>query len=270
MSASTETSPSYVVGTGSSRLRELERLERQADLTFDHEFASMVAHGLADGSTVVDVGSGNGAFTRRMRQQLPAATIYGSDVDPTLLKLVEPPAVAISGGRIDLEDASVDAAVVRFVAQHLLPDARARLWSDILRIVRPGGTIHVIDVDDTNPGTSSQPVVRGLVEIFAELHNEQASRGGDRRVIRKIPAELESAGFEAVDPCTDAVTTEHRPVSDFGVHMGPERFVPLVAAGALTLQQLAVVGQAWEALRRDPDAYVSLNVHTVHARRPLA
>ena len=44
--------------------------------------------------------------------------------------------------------------------------------------------------------------------------------------------------------------------------------MPLVAAGVLTIEHLAVVGWSWENFRRDPEAFISINIHTVHAVSP--
>lgn len=268
MTAETSTVHSYDAGSGSGRLREMERLERQAELTFDCELRLMLEHGLSTSGVVVDVGSGSGAVTERLRRALPDAVVHGADVDPTLLAMVAPPTRLIENGRLPFEGGEVDSVVVRFVAQHLSPAQRTELWSEVLRVLRPGGTAHVVDVDDSAPGDTSRPLMRGLVEVFLELHRLQAARGGDRMVARRVPGELRDAGFADVTPERGEVTTHDRPLADFAVHLGPERYVPLVAAGALTVQQLAAVGHAWEQLRRDPEAFVRVNVHTVHARRP--
>lgn len=261
-------SGSYTVGTGYARGVEYDRLERQAALTCPREFEAMFAHGLRDGGTVLDLGSGSGAVTRRLRAALPDAVVYGSDVDPELLASVEPPVLFIENGRIPLADNSVDDVVMRFVAQHLTPRVRGEVFAEIRRVLVPGGRLHVVDVDDSDAGSSSGKVVRGLVAIFSELRHIQAADGGDRYVVKKIPAELVEAGFTDVDPVTSAVTTDDHPVSAFAVHMGPDRYVPLVSSGALTIEQLAVVGWSWENFLRDPNAFISINVHTVHAVSP--
>jgi len=264
----TPLSGSYTVGTGYARGVEYDRLERQAALSCPREFEAMIAHGLADGGVVLDLGSGNGAVTRRLRAALPDAIVYGSDVDAELLGSVEPPTLHIQDGRIPLPDNSVDDVVMRFVAQHLTPRVRAEVFAEVRRVLVPGGRLHVIDVDDSDAGSSSGKVVRGLVAIFSELRHIQAADGGDRYVVKKIPAELVAAGFTQVDAVTSAVTTDDHPVSAFAVHMGPDRYVPLVASGALTVEQLAVVGWSWENFLRDPNAFISINVHTVHAVSP--
>lgn len=266
--STTTPSSSYSPGTGYARDVEYDRLERQAALSFPRELQQMLAHGLTRTGTVLDLGSGNGAVTRRLREELPAALVYGSDVDQDLLASVEAPTLALIDGRIPLPDGSVDDVVMRFVAQHLRPSLRQQVFTEIRRVLKAGGRLHVIDVDDSDAGHSSGRVTRGLVELFSELRAIQTADGGDRQVIKKIPGELAQAGFVDIDPVTCAVTTQDHPVAAFSVHMGPDRYVPLVAAGVLTIEQLAVVGWSWENFRRDPEAFISINIHTVHALAP--
>lgn len=268
MTTTAPLSGSYDVGTGYARKVEYDRLERQAELTFSTELRAMRDYGLTDDGIVVDFGSGNGAVTRRLREALPGATVYGADVDHELLASVDGPTLAITDGRVPVPDHSVDDVIMRFVAQHLTPPRRAEVYAEIARILRPGGHLHVVDVDDSDAGHSTGKVVRGLVEIFSELREIQTAAGGDRYVVKKIAPELDAAGFAAVTPVRSEVTTDDHPVSAFAVHMGPDRYVPLVSAGALSIEQLAVVGWSWENLRRDPDAFISINVHSVHATAP--
>lgn len=265
--ASSAPASSYRPGVGLPRRDEMTRLDRQAELTFDTELELLLDGGLARTGTVVDLGSGNGAITTRLRSALPEATVIGADVDAELLSLVPAPALLIEEGRIPLADNTVDDVLVRFVAQHLTPAARGELWAEALRVLRPGGRLHVIDVDDTDSGITT-PRQAGLAPVFAKLHHAQAADGGDRMVIGKVAPELAAAGFERVSPVRGEVSSQERPLTDFAVHVGPERHVPQVATGVLSLADLAAITQGWRAILSDPAAYICLYVHLVRGVKP--
>ena len=143
----TAPSSSYFPGTGYARDVEYDRLERQAALSFPRELEVMLAHGLTRTGTVLDLGSGNGAVTRRLRASLPDAVVYGSDVDAELLASVEAPTLTIVDGRIPLADGSVDDVIMRFVAQHLRPALRAEVFAETFRRVDPAIQV-LLDIPD--------------------------------------------------------------------------------------------------------------------------
>ncbi|WP_256839322.1 class I SAM-dependent methyltransferase [Ornithinimicrobium faecis] len=258
---------SYRPGTGRPRADEMDRLDRQAQLTFDVEFGLLREGGLRTDGTLLDLGSGNGAITTRLRERLPEATVIGVDVDPELLALVPAPSLLIEDGRIPVEDESVDDVLVRFVAQHLTPAARLDLWTEVLRVLAPGGRVHIVDVDDTASGVTT-PLQPGLAPIFAKLHHAQAADGGDRMVIGKVAPELEAVGFVHAQQVRDAVSSSERPIEDFAVHVGPERHVPHVSTGVLSLADLAAITRGWQAILADPAGSVCVYVHLVRASKP--
>lgn len=268
VAAPREPSSSYRPGRGRQRDAEMERLDRQADLTFGAEFDLMLRGGLRTDGTLLDLGSGNGTITRRLRDRLPRAQVIGADVDPQLLALVPEPALLLVDGRIPLEENAVDDVLVRFVAQHLPPSDRASLWAEVLRVLRPGGRVHVVDVDDSEAGVAT-PEQPGLRQVYAKVFHAQAALGGDRAVIGKVAPELSAAGFSGAARCRESVTSQQRPLEDFAVHIGPERHVASVAEGVLSIADLAAVTGAWQAILTDPQGYISINVHMVRASKPV-
>ncbi len=268
VAAPREPSSSYRPGRGRQRDAEMERLDRQADLTFGAEFDLMLRGGLRTDGTLLDLGSGNGTITRRLRDRLPRAQVIGADVDPQLLALVPEPALLLVDGRIPLEENAVDDVLVRFVAQHLPPSDRASLWAEVLRVLRPGGRVHVVDVDDSDAGVAT-PEQPGLRQVYAKVFHAQAALGGDRAVIGKVAQELSAAGFSGAARCRESVTSQQRPLEDFAVHIGPERHVASVAEGVLSIADLAAVTGAWQAILTDPQGYISINVHMVRASKPV-
>lgn len=255
-------------GTYGGLVAEFDRLERQAQLTWDVELSLWQRSGLSDDGVVLDLGCGPGAVTGRLRAALPAATIIGADTDAGLLASVEPPVVRVVEGRIDLLDRTVDDVIVRYVLQHLPGPERARLLREAARVLAPGGRIHVVDVLDPEWG-EVRPVVPGLARLYRRIAAHQADLGGNRTVMAGLDQELADAGFTAVRTRRGEVTSHTRPLADFAVHLGPTRYVPLVAEGALSSLELAQIAWAWHQVLTSDDPYVALPVHAVSAvRRP--
>lgn len=105
--------------------------------------------------TVLDVGCGPGSLGARLLERFPRATVIGIDVDPVLLELAR----RARGGNERLRFASVDLrdpswaariglrgsadAALSTTALHWLglPDL-TRLYADLARVLRQGGTQH--------------------------------------------------------------------------------------------------------------------------------
>lgn len=262
-----EPESSYDRASGTGRTAELKRLEEQADLAFSAELDQLLGAGMSSDGTILDLGCGPGAVTRRLRAALPDARVLGADSDATLLALVDPPTLLMSGTEVPLETGCVDDVLVRYVAQHLPPSSRAQVWSEARRVLRPGGRIHVVDVDDAEAGTV-RPFVPALVGVYAKIAEDQAARGGDRAVIRRVPGELSDAGFTKVRSRTISISSLERPVADFEVHLGPERHRPLADAGVLNALDMALLTYGWGLVTASPEAFVRISIHLVQAVAP--
>jgi DNA-binding CsgD family transcriptional regulator/protein-L-isoaspartate O-methyltransferase len=100
------------------------------------------------GKTLVDLGCGSGFWLPGYADQ--AGQVIGVEPDPALLALAaarDPRARALAGSaeHIHLPDASVDVAHARF-AYFWPPDCEAGL-TEVLRVLKPGGTLVVVDND---------------------------------------------------------------------------------------------------------------------------
>ena len=111
-----------------------------------------VAASLAPGGVVVDVGAGTGALALPIAARRADARVVAVDGDERVLEIAraKPGADAVDwrhglAGRLPLADGEADAAVVSLVLHHLTPDARRAALADVLRVLRPGGTLHVAD-----------------------------------------------------------------------------------------------------------------------------
>lgn len=268
------TSTSYIpalVGFG-GMAEEVERLEQQAELTFFAEVALLSRSGIAinEDLRVLDLGCGTGAFTRRLRQHWPMAQVEGVDVDPELVGYLEPPSRVVARSGALGAPASYDLVVVRYVAQHLQQVERRDLWRRAGEVLRPGGVLAVIDVDEGDWGTTT-PHFPALERVYRKVARLQAVRGGSRDLLPSVQAELVrpvagSPEFVEAQRLRGQVTSDEVPLDRFEVHLGPRRHIGHLVDGGLDLADLALVGAAWKAFRSAPDAYAALNVHLVHAR----
>ena len=95
--------------------------------------------------------------------------------------------------RIDMVDASVDAAFSRFVLEYL-PDPGLAV-EELARVVRSGGLCCLVDVEDALSITYPEPsaAMGRLQEVFAVM---QRAKGIDRHVGRKLAGHLDRAGFD--------------------------------------------------------------------------
>jgi ubiquinone/menaquinone biosynthesis C-methylase UbiE len=111
-----------------------------------------VAQALPAGGVVVDVGAGTGALALRLAARRPDARVVAVDGDPEVLAIAraKPGAEAVEwqeglAGRLPLRPGEADAAVLSLLLHHLTPDARRATLADLLRVLRPGGRLHVAD-----------------------------------------------------------------------------------------------------------------------------
>lgn len=169
------------------------------------------------GDVVCDVGTGFGALLLEVARR---TGILAVGVDPDAEVLARTADVAASlgdwfapGARVRFVEAgaealpfateSVDVVLLRLVLQHL-PTPELAL-AEARRVLRPGGRVVVIDVDDALSLTHPEPSA-AQARLEAAFARWQARYGGDRRIGRRIAPMLTAAGFSvtAVDVRTQA------------------------------------------------------------------
>jgi ubiquinone/menaquinone biosynthesis C-methylase UbiE len=130
---------------------------------------------LPPGLAWLDDGCGNGAFTEVLVARQGPLSVVGVDASPAQLAFARqrpgvPGAQFLEGDAqvLPLQDASVDAAVMALVL-FFLPDP-VRGLQEMLRVVRPGGTIAAYHWDMAGGGFPLQPV---LDAVRAEGHAAQ-------------------------------------------------------------------------------------------------
>jgi ubiquinone/menaquinone biosynthesis C-methylase UbiE len=247
---------------------EIRRLDAQAALSFDEELRIFREAGVFDGGPVLEVGCGPGAITTRLRTAIPDASIVGVDIDQILLGHARDtgvPLVAADAMDLPFQSGRFGGALIRYVLQHLAEPSA--VLAEVSRVLRPGAAVALIDVDSALWGMA-EPFYPELAPVQQRMAQAQRNAGGDRMIGRRLTRMLSAAGFVDVSLRTFAVTSDGRPMSQFAPLLGPDRLAPLVAAGTMSIRELALAANGWQKFSRDPDAWIMLLGLVAVARTP--
>ena len=180
----------------------LYELENRAVDPGGHLLAAMRARAPWSGRTLLDLGCGSGYWLAGYAGE--AAEVIGVEPDPRLLPLAaaRDPRVRVLHGsaeHIPLADESADVVHARF-AYFFPPGCDAGL-AEVMRVLRPGGTLVVIG-NDLRAGEFAG-LVRAAGEALVPAGGEQAdawwaARGAGRTTVRSSWRFTSRADFEAV------------------------------------------------------------------------
>jgi ubiquinone/menaquinone biosynthesis C-methylase UbiE len=184
---------------------ETDRLRRQAAAIWGREREALLRLGLAPGQRVLDVGCGPGGILALLRRELGRAP-FGIDLNQDLLRNATPAGhvARADGAMLPFADGTFDFVLFRLVLRHA--PAREQLLAEATRVVRAGGIVCAVDVDEAalafDPEPPSWPALKAALEASA------SRRGGDPFVGRRLGRLMMAAGL--VDPATLAlpVTTD--------------------------------------------------------------
>src|SRR6267142_6028498 len=123
---------------------------------------------LAAGLRVLEIGCGTGNVTTRVKLAEPGADVVGTDPDPLALARAQRKARVMTGIRFErayaqelpFADGEFDRALSSMMLHHLDDDVKAAAAAEIYRVLRPGGTLHIVDVVGGSHGESIPQVLR--------------------------------------------------------------------------------------------------------------
>lgn len=185
-------------------------LMKQTHLMSETRRAIIDALPIRPDNRILDVGTGFGALPVEIASRW-SVEIEGLDSDPGKLRVADellrrtaervalPGSVRFRRGdvyRLPYSDAEFDLVIAWHLYQHL--HAPAQATEEILRVLRPGGFVCLIDADDQLAMTYPDPLPERQL-LTTAFHRLQAQRGGDRFVGRKLSTYLQAAGFENIN-----------------------------------------------------------------------
>ena len=145
------------------------------------------------GDKVLDVGCGTGSLTLTAHSYAgPSEKVHCIDAAPEMIEVAKKKAsrsgleVVFGVGLIEklaFPNAAFDVVINRLVLHHLPDDLKRTAFSEILRVLRPGG--HLL-IADFNPPTN--PMLNHIVSALVGSHMMQTN-------VRSLPSMLASAGF---------------------------------------------------------------------------
>jgi SAM-dependent methyltransferase len=181
---------------------------------------------LAPGMSVLDLGCGPGAITRRIARIVWPGRVIGIDADPVQVDFAERRAEAegidnvafVRGDACDPPrlETGFDVVVSHTLLMHLTdPLESLRKQREV---VKRGGLVAALSEGDW--GTmAAYPRSAPLEQAIDLLVGEIRSRGGDPEIGRRLPALFRSAGFESV--CVSEAPTGPAVVSGSDLAGGP-------------------------------------------------
>ncbi len=156
---------------------------------------------LADGQVALEIGCGTGTLCLRAKQAHPGVRVVGLDPDPLALARARRKTGGLTGirfeqgyaQRLPFDDAAFDRVLSSLMLHHLDDDGKAASLAEALRVLRPGGSLYVLDMTGDLHG------VHGLMA-------RRMSRSGHRAGDDDLPRLLAAAGFA----CDEVATHRHR------------------------------------------------------------
>lgn len=154
---------------------------------------------LRHGDRVLDLACGTATLTIAAKQMYPAAMIVGLDGDAEILEKARAKARAAGvplhfeqalAQKMPFPDESLDVVLSSLFFHHLTRDSKVAVLREALRVLKPGGELHVADW-----GRAANPLMRVLF-LLVQLHDGFATTADN--VAGRLPDLMREAGFADV------------------------------------------------------------------------
>lgn len=156
--------------------------------------------GLAPQMDVLDLGSGTGTLAIWAKQRAPEARIRGLDGDPAIIAQavrkaaragVEIPFDEALSYELPYEDGSFDRVLSSLFFHHLVRRDKQRTIAEIVRVLRPGGELHVADF-----GEPRSPASKAGAFAIRRFDGDEPTRDN---LSGRLPVLFEAGGLVDVE-----------------------------------------------------------------------
>jgi ubiquinone/menaquinone biosynthesis C-methylase UbiE len=140
---------------------------------------------LKGGLRVLDIGCGTGTMAILIKRMHPEAEVVGIDPDPSALSVAERKAkrvrlsVEFNRGFADhmpYADASFDRVFSSFMFHHLAADEKTATLNEMRRVLKPGGSLHLLDFVREHSAHSGKPEHGQLIHRHGAVADRIESR----------------------------------------------------------------------------------------------
>ncbi|WP_454191293.1 class I SAM-dependent methyltransferase [Paenibacillus sp. Marseille-Q7038] len=252
---------------------ELIRLKTQALMAWEKECRYLQWYGLSDGMNVLEVGCGPGYVTEQLNKSFPNSEITALDFDSALLQKAKE---NHDSSKVKYVQASVydtrlpsdhyDFVIARLIFLHLFEPLKAAL--EIFRVLKPGGKVAIIDIDDGIFGIV-EPNIESFRSVLDKLIDMQKKAGGNREIGRSLPRLLRQAGFSNIDLEAVSVHSDVVGLEGFQEQFNPKRFEQFYRLGILSEIDLHHIEKAHDNLLHNPDSYALMIFHIACGTKPI-
>ncbi len=254
-------SPSYdPLNQSEEFAQELGRLLDQVELSKDAELSILKRNGISADHKVLEVGCGPGYYLQAIMDAFPGIHLSACDSSPEM---------AIEGQKlIGEENASVyhcspdemlekgecfDWVIVRYVLQHV--EDMESFLKDCYKLLRPSGTLVVIDVDASLWG-AAVPSIPTFEVLYRKMEIFQNMQGGNRMVGRKLIPLLNGLSSENARLETFTYHSGDIGIEPFRSQLNPDRLYRAAKAGIIKPNELLVAEVEMESFINNPEAFV--------------
>lgn len=158
--------------------------------------------GIQPNMSILDLGCGTGTLTLMLKRSHPDANVTGMDGDTEILTIARDKSHGMNiqwdeglASSLPYPDSVFDRVITSLVIHHLITDDKRRAFKEMYRVLKPHGTLYVLDF-----GAPHSPFTRLMVAYMRRLEETADNFDG------LIPRFITEAGFGGVKEAENFVT----------------------------------------------------------------